>query len=219
MITVNYNIKISKLNYFIILFALIFISTNNLFGQISIVHYSFESGTDNNIFIQTASKSVNTVTNDIFTRNPGNSVSSIYGVFELNKNIRKGKAIFSNDWVITENDPGNSALKYYSFKVNTKDFSGIGLMFDLWTNENNGVNKFGILYSVDGNDFSTLGTYDISQNPGIVYCFNLNFSNISDLNNKSEITFRIYGYKANNSSSFLAIDNMTVTAKKSYGNI
>lgn len=159
------------------------------------------------------------MSNDVFTRNPGADVNSIYGVFDLNKNIRRGKAIHSKDWVTSSNDPGNSATKYYCFKVNTTDFSGIGLKFDLWTNEVKGVNKFGILYSTDGSDYSTLGTYDISQNQGIVLCFNLYFSNISELNNKSEITFRIYGYNATNTLSFLAIDNMTVTANKSNRNI
>jgi hypothetical protein len=211
--------KITDSKYYLILLAFMFIISNNIFGQISIAHYSFETGIDGNIFNQSASKSANIITNDLFTRNPGADVSSIYGVFELNKGIRRGKAIYSNDWATTVNDPGKSAVKYYSFKVNTTSFSGIGLKFDLWTNESKGVNKFGILYSTDGSDFSTLGTYDISQNPGYVYCFNLDFSSIIDLNNKSEITFRIYGYEATNTLSFIAIDNLTVTATKSISNI
>jgi hypothetical protein len=196
---------------FVILF-----SFNNSSAQTVITNYSFETGPDNCTFIQTASKSINKVSNDLFSRNHGTEVSSIYGVFDLNKSIRRGKAIYSNDWLTSSSDPGSNAEKYYTFKVNTSNFSGIGLKFDLWTNENKSVKNFGILYSIDGSDFSTLGSYDISQNPGIVYCFDLNFANITELNNKSEVTIRLYGYNATNTLSFIAIDNMSVTANKYY---
>lgn len=201
----------------IILVAIIFIAFNNAFSQLPISYYSFETGSTYGTFVRTVNQTINTVSSSSFDRNSGNSISSTNGVARLYGGSRTGKAVYSTGWITSSNDPGTSASKYYEFSVNTTNFTGIGLKFDIWSNSSRGVSQFGILYSTNGTNFTALGTQDISASAGSVYGFNLDFSSITGLDNKNEITFRIYGFDAYNSSSYLAIDNMIVTALSTTG--
>lgn len=201
----------------IILVAIILITFNNSFGQLPITYYSFETGSSYGTFTQSVKYTINTVSSSTFSRNSGNSVSSTNGLGRTYGGTRTGKAIYSTGWETASSDPGTSAAKYYTFKVNTTSFNGIGLKFDIWSNSSNGVENFGILYSTNGTNFYALGTQDISANPGSVYSFNLDFSSTTALNNQNEVTFRIYGYNAYNSSSYLVIDNMNVTTLSTTG--
>ncbi len=202
----------------IFLVAIIFIAFNNSFAQLPITYYSFETGSTYGTFTQNVKYTINTVSDNSFTRNSGNTVSSTNGLGRVYGGARTGKAIYSTGWETSHTDPGVSATKYYTFKVNTSNFSGIGLKFDIWSNSSNGVSNIGVLYSTDGTNFIALGTQNISEYPGYIYSFNLDYSSTTGLNNKNEITFRIYGYKAANSSSYLVIDNMMVTALSTTGN-
>lgn len=206
------NISIPRINIIAVIFPAIFFSFLNLNAQYSISKYTFESSQNGSLFTQEANKTVNSISNSQFLRNSESDISSIFGVSESYKGLRNGKAAYSTDWIISPSDPGVNAAKYYTFKVNTSNFYGIGLKFDLWTNEKEGLGEIGILYSAGGSKYIALGTYSLSQFPGIIYSFSLDFSHITDLNNSKEIEFRIYGFKAANSYSFLAIDNLVVTA-------
>jgi hypothetical protein len=213
----NKNITTMNTTTKIILVAIIFIAFNNSFGQVPISYYSFETGSTYGTFVQTVNQTINTVSSSTFSRNTGNSVSSTNGLGKVYGGIRTGKAIYSTGWETVTTDPGTSAAKYYTFKVNTSSFNSIGLKFDIWSNSSNGVNKIGVLYSTNGTTFYTLGTQDISAYPGYVYSFSLDYSSTTALNNQSEVTFRIYGFSAANSSSYLVIDNMMVTALSTTG--
>jgi hypothetical protein len=214
------NKNINKMNTIKSLFsvAIFFIALNISFGQVPITYYSFETGSTYGSFTQSVKFTINTVSSSTFSRNIGNSVSSTSGLGKVYGGNKTGKAITSTGWETGSSDPGASATKYYTFKVNTSNFSGIGMRFDIWSNSSNGVSKFGVLYSTNGTSFTALGTQDISADPGNVNSFNLDFSNTTGLNNQNEVTFRIYGYKAANSSSYLVIDNMMITALSTTGN-
>jgi hypothetical protein len=214
------NKNINKMNTVKTLFtiAIFFIALNISFGQVPITYYSFETGSTYGTFTQTVNQTINTVSSSTFSRNSGSTISSTSGFARLYGGYRTGKAVYSTDWTTASTDPGTSATKYYTFKVNTSNFTGIGINFDVLSNSTNGVSNIGVLYSTNGTSFTALGTQDISANPGYVYSLNLDFSGITGLNNQNEVTFRIYGYKATNSSSYLVIDNMMITALSTTGN-
>lgn len=198
----------------IILVAIFLIALNNSYGQVPITYYSFETGTSYNSFTQSVNQTINTVSSNTFSRNSGNSVSSTNGIANLYGGSKKGKAAYSTGWETTSTDPGVNASKYFTFKVNTSNFSGIGMKLDIWTN---GVSKIGVLYSTNGTTFNALGISDISQNLGSVNSLNLDFSSTSGLNNQSEITFRIYGFKASSTSNYVSVDNLMITALSTTG--
>jgi hypothetical protein len=202
-----------------ILVAIIFIAFNNSFAQVPISYYSFETGSTYGTFVTSLNQTINTVSGNTFGRNTGNTVTSTNGLGRLYGGARTGKAVYSTNWITSATDPGTAAAKYYTFKVNTSNFNGIGLKFDIWSGTTNKVSNIGILYSTNGSTFTALGTYDMSAYPGYVYSFDLDYSALAGLNNQSEVTFRIYGYSAETQTSYLAIDNMMVTALSTTGNV
>jgi hypothetical protein len=218
MKTTNKNTYKMTTSIKILLVAIIFIAFTNSYSQVPVAYYSFDAGSTYGTFVTTVNQTINTVSSSTFGRNTGNTVTNTNGAATLYGGTRTGKAVYSTNWTLTSGDPGTSAAKYYTFKVNTSNFTGIGLNFDLWSGSSNYVSKIGVLYSTNGTTFNTLGTYDISDYPGYVYSFGLDYSATSALNNQGEVTFRIYGYSAASGTSYLAVDNMMVTALSTTGN-
>jgi hypothetical protein len=215
-------IKMRKLKSIIIF--LFFLFTATVYSQTPILYFDFESNSFRNVFENSVEQSVNLINNNLFTRNSGSNYFGSQGAGFYNSGAERGMAILSYDWSMSLTDPGTSAAKYYTFKINTTGFKNISLNFDYSTFDNNfntiGVSSIGLLYSTNGGvNFLSAGIFSVPINPNIWMNYNKDLTPLTSLNNNSEIIFRIYAYGAKSASaSFFIVDNVTIFANEIISN-
>ena len=103
---------------------------------------------------------------------------------------------------------GGSNGKYLQLQLNTTGSSGLNFSFAT-RRTNTGFTNGQLSYSLDGTNFTSVGTYNISS-VFVAQAFDL--STISALNNRSAVYFRLTLNGATVSSGNNRIDNLKVTA-------
>ena len=195
----------------VFIFALLY----NLNAQVPITYYSFEDAT-HKTGKATVEQTINTATGSTLTRSNNVTLDFDDGAGQYHYGLNAGMSISSIGWSMVVNDPGTSATDYFEFKANTSGFESISLQFDYFSNRQNnnfcGPRNIGVLYSIDGLQFTSAGSLSVGMNNW--YTLNCNLSGITDINNKSSVTFRIYGFNASRDQphAALMVDNLTVLA-------
>ncbi|MDQ3277264.1 MAG: hypothetical protein M3Q06_03000, partial [Bacteroidota bacterium] len=175
------------------------------FSQVPVVYYDFEvNASRSNSWEATVELAVN-AGNSAFTRAGLGSFTQAAGAGSLYGG-NMGRAIMGDRWPTSSTNPGALATEYFQFSANTEGLFGLSMVFDV-AKSGTGPRAMGITYSLDGITFMPLTSLAISGG----------FSNTIvplpvALENRSKVTFRLYGYNAQNGSGDLSIDNMQLSA-------
>ncbi|MBE9562356.1 MAG: hypothetical protein IMF12_05795, partial [Proteobacteria bacterium] len=117
-------------------------------------------------------------------------------------------------WSFT-NWPTTDAIdtdKYFEFTVDLTGYEDIHLKFEERRSDT-GIGKFEVHYGVEGVTFTKIGTTEttVPDDESWRTTYDFDLSSISVIEEKSSISFRIYGYKAEGSLGTWRIDDVTVT--------
>lgn len=112
-------------------------------------------------------------------------------------------AIALNQWSTQSLNPDD----YLKFKISTLGFQRISLSFDEKQLES-GLETVEFQGSIDGESFFPLTSAVSLSTSGNWKHHEFNFSNLTELDNQPEVTFRIYGYDAYDDQNLWLIDNV-----------
>lgn len=118
-----------------------------------------------------------------------------------------GQAASFTNWT---NKSPLDANDYVEFAVPTVGRSSIGLSFD-YQASGTGPLVLEIHYSVDGTNYTLLGSSVTITRDGNFYSLTFDFSSITQLNDNANAKFRIYGYSSGGGGGTLRFDDATFT--------
>ncbi len=106
------------------------------------------------------------------------------------------------------NSPSQNENDFLEFQINTLGKNSIKLNFDSRVTSTGPI-SFDIYYAIDGGSFVQFGLPETLTNDSNWYSKKIDFSSVPNLDNKSDVVFRLYSYGASASSGNWRLDNVT----------
>jgi len=189
-------------------------------GQVPTLYYDFENNAARTTFENLVEQAVNGGSGAITRAGNTTAISGVAGAGTFNGGAATGQAATGSSWDSSTADPGAVATNYYQFVVNTAGFFQMSLTFDNQASAT-GPARVGVLYSIDGTNF-TAATTTLTGNAAFSAA-TFDLSAISAIDNQSSVTLRLYAFAGSagdraSRSPFAAggtfrIDNLAVLAK------
>ena len=197
--------------------ALLIVTSAN--GQVPMLYYDFENNTTRTTFENLVEQTVNGGSGSIARAGNTTTVSAVAGAGTFNGGAATGQAATGSNWDSSTADPGPAATNYYQFVVNAAGFTQMMLTFDHQASAT-GPARVGVLYSIDGTNFTATTT--ILSGNAVFSAATFDLSSISAIDNQSSVTIRLYafagsagdrtGRSAFASGGTFRIDNLAVLA-------
>jgi len=150
-----------------------------------------------------------TTGNCVFSFNPASSSGLGTASFHAS-----GATSGQYSWVNTNWSTNTTAIdtnKYFQIKVETTGYNAISVSFYGYRGGSSSPKSFDISYGTNGSAFTNLtGGTSSDATTGTFKPHTFDLSGVNDINNKTSVYFRIYGWNASGSGS-VRIDDITVT--------
>ena len=191
---------------FFILLALCF--ATGLHAQVPVLYYDFEANSNRGAAEAVPEQAITASSSPLYrsaytglTFMGTSGAGATYGG-------RNGTGLTANKWSTASADPGPSATEFFLFSTTTTGLSGLTLSFDAVKGSNASPNKIGVTWSIDSVLFFS-ATTSVQSLPATYG--NLKFSLPVAAENKPKLYVRIYAFDAQNTNSFISIDNLTLS--------
>ncbi len=176
-----------------------------IYSQVPIQYYDFELNSDRTGTGELSPEIIINLSSGSSLTSSSNAISYIAQ--------GSGLAISRNNWPTALGDPGVSNAEYIQFKANSSGFSGISISAEAYASVLN-LNNISLLYATDGINFNNAGSKSLSTTTAEVHW---DISNINNLNNNNDLTFRIYAWSSLvilTGSESLIIDNLKINVNE-----